>query len=71
MRKMDQTNSSRFITPLQYKIEVKNVVMSKAYKIKLLTHTYTYSYINTTRFIPEGVAEVSQIFLRETHVLPK
>jgi hypothetical protein len=30
-------------------------------------HTYTYH----SRFIPEGVAEVSQIFLRDTHVLPK
>jgi hypothetical protein len=31
------------------------------------------SYIHThhSRFIPEGVAEVSQIFLRDTHVLPK
>jgi hypothetical protein len=30
-------------------------------------------YIHTyqSRFIPEGVAEVSQIFLRDTHVLPK
>jgi hypothetical protein len=30
-------------------------------------------YIHTyhPRFIPEGVAEVSQIFLRDTHVLPK
>jgi hypothetical protein len=30
-------------------------------------------YIHTyhLRFIPEGVAEVSQIFLRDTHVLPK
>jgi hypothetical protein len=28
-------------------------------------HTYH------SRFIPEGVAEVSQIFLRDTHVLPK
>jgi hypothetical protein len=24
-----------------------------------------------SRFIPEGVAEASQIFLRDTHVLPK
>jgi hypothetical protein len=33
---------------------------------------YNY-YIHTyhSRFIPEGVAEVSQIFLRNTHVLPK
>jgi hypothetical protein len=31
------------------------------------------SYIHTyhSRFIPGGVAEVSQIFLRDTHVLPK
>jgi hypothetical protein len=30
-------------------------------------------YIHTyhSRFIPEGVAEVSQVFLRYTHVLPK
>jgi hypothetical protein len=30
-------------------------------------------YIHTyhSRFIPEGVAELSQIFLRDTHVLPK
>jgi hypothetical protein len=28
-------------------------------------HTYH------SHFIPEGVAEVSQIFLRDTHVLPK
>jgi hypothetical protein len=30
-----------------------------------LLHTYH------SRFIPEGVAEVSQIFLRDTHALPK
>jgi hypothetical protein len=30
-----------------------------------LIHTYH------SRFLPEGVAEVSQIFLRNTHVLPK
>jgi hypothetical protein len=32
----------------------------------LYIHTYIHS-----RFIPEGVAEVSQIFLRDTHILPK
>jgi hypothetical protein len=32
-----------------------------------LTKLHTYH----SRFIPEGVAEVSQIFLRGTHVLPK
>jgi hypothetical protein len=30
-------------------------------------HIHTYH----SRFIPEGVAEVSQIFLRDTHILPK
>jgi hypothetical protein len=30
---------------------------------------YIHSY--HSRFIPEGVAEVSQIFLRDAHVLPK
>jgi hypothetical protein len=35
--------------------------------------TFFYGYIHTyhSRFIPEGVAEVSQIFLRDIHVLPK
>jgi hypothetical protein len=35
--------------------------------------TYFVRGIHTyhSRFIPEGVAEVSQIFLRDTHVLPK
>jgi hypothetical protein len=31
--------------------------------------TFTWSY--HSRFMPEGVAEVTQIFLRNTHVLPK
>jgi hypothetical protein len=32
-----------------------------------------YKYIHTyhSRFIPKGVAEASQIFLQDTHVLPK
>jgi hypothetical protein len=37
--------------------------------------TYFLQQVNIktyhTRFIPEGVAEVSQIFLRDTHVLSK
>jgi hypothetical protein len=33
----------------------------------IITYIHTYH----SRFIPEGVAEVSQIFLRDTHVLPK
>jgi hypothetical protein len=34
---------------------------------KFTTYTHTYH----SRFIPEEVAEVSQIFLRDTHVSPK
>jgi hypothetical protein len=34
-----------------------------------LVHTYIHTY--RSRIIPEGIAEVSQIFLRDTHVLPK
>jgi hypothetical protein len=33
--------------------------------VRLYIHTYH------SRFIPEGVAEISQIFLRDTHVLPR
>jgi hypothetical protein len=32
-------------------------------------HTYIHTY--HSRFIPDGVAEVPQIFLRDAHVLPK
>jgi hypothetical protein len=34
---------------------------------------YVCMYVNTfhSRLIPKGVAEVSQIFLRDAHVLPK
>jgi hypothetical protein len=35
---MGQTNSSNVISPLQYNTEVKNVVMSEAYKFKLIEH---------------------------------
>jgi hypothetical protein len=34
-------------------------------RIGNIIHTYH------SRFIPEGVAEVSQLFLQDTHVLPK
>jgi hypothetical protein len=36
---------------------------------KINIHTYLQTY--HSRFIPEGIAKVSQIFLRDTHVLPK
>jgi hypothetical protein len=37
-----------------------------SYQHKILHNIHIYH----SRFIPEGVAEVSQIFLRDTHVLP-
>jgi hypothetical protein len=42
-----------------------NVVKNSYLTALMYIHTYH------SRFIPEGVAEVSQIFLRDTHVLPK
>jgi hypothetical protein len=38
---------------------------------RILIVQYTYIHTYHSRFIPERVAEVSQIFLRDTHVLPK
>jgi hypothetical protein len=35
------------------------------------TDTYMYIHTYRSRFIPEGVAEAIQIFLRDTHVLQK
>jgi hypothetical protein len=40
-------------------------------KLPLYSNTYIYIHTYHSRFIPEGVAEVSQIFLRDTHVVPK
>jgi hypothetical protein len=37
----------------------------------LYEHYNTYIHTYHSRFIPEGVAELSQIFPRDTHVLPK
>jgi hypothetical protein len=41
------------------------LIVIKKENIYYIIHTYH------SRFIPAGVAEVSQIFLRDTHVLPK
>jgi fructose-1,6-bisphosphatase len=48
--------------PTHVKGYINNISKSE---IKTYIHTYHL------RFIPEMVAEVSQIFLRDTHVLPK
>jgi hypothetical protein len=37
----------------------------------LTSHGCLYIQTYHSRYIPEGVAEVSQIYLRDTHVLPK
>jgi hypothetical protein len=42
--------------------------------LDILKKELFYTYLPLTpnsHFIPEGVAETSQIFLREAHVLPK
>jgi hypothetical protein len=39
--------------------------------LKNLLHIHTYIHPYYSRFIPEGVAEASQIFIRDAHVLPK
>jgi hypothetical protein len=41
--------------------------------IHTFIHTYIHTYIVTyhSRFIPEGIAETSRIFLPGTYVLPK
>jgi hypothetical protein len=56
-------------------VELKCIVFKYIFNFLLifynvmLQNTYIHTY--HSRFNPEGVAEVSQIFLRHTHVLPK
>jgi hypothetical protein len=55
-------------------VSVYNIIIKSKYPlIKDIYNKYTINNIHTyhSRFIPEGVAEVSQIFFRDTHVLPK
>jgi hypothetical protein len=44
---------------------------SRSYENHLLNILTTYIHTYHSHFIAEGVAEVSQIFLRDTHILPK
>jgi hypothetical protein len=41
------------------------------FKTYLITYRPMTIHTYHSRFIPEGVAEVSQIYLRDTHILPK
>jgi hypothetical protein len=43
------------------------------YRFFFAKNIYLHTYLRTyhSRFVREGIAEVSQIFLRKTHVLPK
>jgi hypothetical protein len=66
LRSRLQNQRSRVQDPLVSKgfcNELLPLLMSRG--CLYILHTYH------SRFIPEGVAEVSQIFLRDTHVLPK
>jgi hypothetical protein len=47
-------------------LNVNEVQMRYSLQAKQLLIIHTYH----SRFIPEGVAEVSQIFLQNTHILP-
>jgi hypothetical protein len=59
MRAKPERDISQKILWLQY--AVRDVFIN----IMFIIHTFH------SRFIPEGVAEVSQIFLRDTHAIPK
>jgi hypothetical protein len=48
-----------------------NTVIKEFAKVCRVPDNYTYIHTYHSRFIPKGVAEVSQIFLQDTHVLPK
>jgi hypothetical protein len=45
--------------------------MKESHIVTRLAKERAYIHKYHSRFIPEGVAEVSQIFLRDTHVLLK
>jgi hypothetical protein len=49
------------------RLRIRESIEELTYQIDVYIHTYTYH----SRCIPEGVAEISQIFLRDTHVLLK
>jgi hypothetical protein len=51
----------------------KNINILENTNLEFDAKRFASAYIHTfhSRFIPEGVAEVSQIFLRDTHVSPK
>jgi hypothetical protein len=61
-------NNAQVRDEIHYYIEIG--VITATLRANML---YKFTYIHTyhSRFIPGGVAEVSQIFLRDTHVLPK
>jgi hypothetical protein len=46
-------------------------VRSRGGSLVLIIKSFTCVYTYHSRFIPERLAEVSQIFLRDSHVLPK
>jgi hypothetical protein len=50
---------------------MKHVIISNGLRRYVLLLAVTYIHTYHSGLIPDGVAEVSQIFLRDTHVLPK
>jgi hypothetical protein len=57
---------SKVVSPSSYH-SLSQVSRTLVNPSQFLTYIHTYH----SRFIPKGVAEVSQVFLRDTHVLPK
>jgi hypothetical protein len=51
MRTTGQTNSTRFVPPLQYNLEVKNVEIRYYFQMRFLTNTHFHTH--THKFTPE------------------
>jgi hypothetical protein len=62
-------NALNMFVKLLLSIPQSDLLVSNRLRFTHLPTSKIHTY--HSRFIPEGVAEVSQIFLRDTHVLPK
>jgi hypothetical protein len=64
-------HTTHALSPKGYVFCTTNYRTLKLQNKKANIKIYIRMYVYHSRFIPEGVAEVSQIFLRDTHVLLK
>jgi hypothetical protein len=71
-QKYSQTSDTYAFLPNEKKRQIESFFrFFTALTRPLLQLFLKYIHTYHSRFIPEGVAEVSQIFLRHTYVLPK